>query len=207
MELLPPAEGQDHHTLRGLTIENKIIEIGNGTYQDIIHSSTLINCTLRIRCAADGVNIFDSSLINCTIWPARQMNNLRLTGLELIDCTFKGKYRGCRFGSEHSDQSSNLTGCDFSQARLFDLCDFLDGCDVHSCHFPVWPHLVVTGLPESAPDWLTIDFPQSFRTTQRIIGQQEGPSVAVSVYLPARLERADDYKELLTSRPYLLVPV
>lgn len=66
MELLPPAEAQDHHTLRGLTIENKVIEIGNGTYQDIIHSSTLINCTLRIRCAADGVNIFDSSLINCS---------------------------------------------------------------------------------------------------------------------------------------------
>lgn len=204
MERLSPAEGQDHHTLRGLTIENKIIDIGLGTYQDMIHDCTLINCTLRIRCAAGGVNIFGSSLTNCTIWPARQMNNLRLTGLELINCTFKGKYRGCRFGSEHSDQTSTVSGCDFSQARLFDLCDFLDGCDVHSCRFPTWPHLVVPGLPESAPDWLAIDFPQSFRTTQRIIGQQEGPSVAVSVYLPARLEKADDYKELLTSRPYLL---
>ena len=205
LDKLLPIEGEDHHNIKGLTVENKTIEIGNGKFQDFIVESTLINCVIRIKCGANHVNIFNSSLIDCVIWPSRQMNNLRFTGLEMVGCTFKGAYSGCRFGNEDENQNSNIRECDFSQAKKFDLCNFLGGSDVESCKFPTWPHIVVTDLPSSKNDWLSLELTDDFRLIQEVICDEDSISNAATIYLPEELEGYEVYRDLLESKSYILI--
>nr|WP_159063750.1 hypothetical protein [Thaumasiovibrio occultus] len=205
LEKLLPAEGKDHHRITGLTIENKTIEIGNGKNQDVIVNSTLNNCVIRIKCGARQVNIFNSSLLNCVIWPARQMNGLRLAGLEMVGCKFKGRYFDCRFGNEQESDQSNVRDCDFSEAKLFHLCDFREGTDAKSCKFPKWPHIILTDLSDSSEDWLSLDLSQEFRSIQRVIAESGHVSSAASIHLPSTIDDPEKYKALLKSRPYILI--
>jgi hypothetical protein len=204
-DVLPPNDPDGHHNRRGERIERKTIEIGKGKWQDFITASTLVECDLRILCGAGSVNLFDSTFERCTFRPRRELSNLQFTGLMLRDCTFLGKYSGCRFGNEGPEDAGQVRGCDFSQATLFHLCDFLDGVDVGSLRWPGWPHVVVTDLPRSRRQWLRLKLPRELRIVQEVIGEDDSLSQAVTLFLPAETDRAEDLRELLESQSYILI--
>src|SRR5712691_7384011 len=170
LDILPPNEPDGHHRRRGERIERKLVEIGRGKYQDFITKCTLSECDVRIHCGARFVNLIDSTFERCTFRPRREMKNLRFPGTTLRACEFLGKYTGCRFGNVEADQRSEIRNCDFSRSTLLHICDFLDGADVASLRWPSWPHIVVTGLPRSAPDWLKLQLPEELASIQKVIG-------------------------------------
>jgi hypothetical protein len=205
LEVLPPNQSEGHHKRLGERIERKLIELGKGRYQDFLTRSTLIECEIRILCGAGSVNLHESTFDRCTFLPRREMKNLRFTGMTFRGCTFLGRYTGCRFGNEEPDGKSDVRDCDFSQATRFHLCDFLPGCDVNSMKWPVWPHIVVTNLPRSHRDWLRLKLPREMQIIQEVIGDEESPRLAVSVYLPAETDRFEDLKELLSRQSYIII--
>jgi hypothetical protein len=203
LEVLPPNQPDGCHDRRDERIERKTIEIGKGKFQDFITRSTLVECEIRIFCGAGSVNLFESTFERCTFRPRRELKNLRFTGMNLRDCTFLGKYTGCRFGNESKDDVSVIRACDFSRASLFHLCDFLDGADVNSMRWPGWPHIVVTDLPRSRREWLRLKLPKEMRIIQQVIGEADSLSRAVTLFLPAETERAENLRELLESQSYI----
>jgi hypothetical protein len=205
LDVLPPNMPENFHQRRDERIERKAVEIGKGKFQDFITRSTLIECEIHILCGTSHVNLFESTFEQCTFRPRREMKNLRFTGMNLRSCAFLGKYTGCRFGNESADDFSDVRDCDFSQASLFHLCDFLDGADIASLRFPGWPHIVVTDLPKSRPDWLRLKLPQEMRVVQEVIGEKDSLSRAVTMYLPAETNHSDELRELLASQSYIII--
>jgi hypothetical protein len=204
LELLPPNLPEGYHRRQGERIERRAIEIGKGKFQDFITNSCLVECELRILCGASHVNLFESTFEGCTFKPRREMKNLRLTGMKFSRCAFLGKYTGCRFGDLDESDDSDVRDCDFSQANLFHLCDFLRGVDVDSLRWPGWPHVVVADLPRSRQDWVRLELPEELRGIQAIIGREESLAHAVTLFLPAETERAEELRELLASQSYIL---
>jgi hypothetical protein len=205
LDILPPNHPEGFHQRRGERIEQKTIEIGKAKWQDFITDSTLIGCDIRILCGAHFVNLFGSTFEQCTFRPRREMKNLRFTGMTLWGCSFVGRYSGCRFGKESEDEVAAVRACDFSGASLFHLCDFLDGADVSTMRWPAWPHIVVTDLPRSRAAWLRLKLPEEMRIVQEVIGDENSLSRAVSLYLPAGTDRAEELRELLASQSYLII--
>jgi hypothetical protein len=204
-DVLPPNHPDGFHQRRGERIAQKTIEIGKAKFQDFITRSTLVECDLRILCSAGSVNLFESTFERCVFHPRRELRNLRLTGLKLRACQFFGRYVGCRFGNEDENEASEVRNCDFSQANLFHLCDFLDGADVESLKWPAWPHIVVTDLPQSRRDWLRLTLPEELRIIQEVIGAEDSLARAVSVFLPSETQRYQELRELLESQTYIAV--
>jgi hypothetical protein len=205
LDVLPPNMPEGFHERRAERIEHKRIEIGKVKFQDFITRSTLTDCEIAILCGASSVNLFESTFERCTFQPRREMRNLRFTGMNLRACTFLGKYTGCRFGNESADDSSDVRDCDFSQATLFHLCDFLDGVDVTSLRWPSWPHIVITDLPQSRRAWLKLKLPKDMRIIQEVIGEEDSLSRAVTLYLPAETKHPDELRELLMSQSYIVI--
>lgn len=205
IELLPPNEPAGHHKRIEERIENKLLEIGKGQFQDFILKSTLIECEIRILCGAGHVNIRTSTFDRCVFRPRRELKNLRFTGMNLRDCTFWGKYTGCRFGNDLEDHSSDIRGCDFSKAGLFHLCDFIDGADVSSMKWPSWPHIVVTDLQHSRKEWLKLKLPPEMHIIQQVIGRELSFNRAVTLNLPSVTDRSEDLRDVLASQSYIII--
>jgi len=205
LDILLPNHPDGYHERRGERIERKALEIGKGKWQDFITRSTLVGCDIRILCGAGSVNLFGSTFERCVFRPRREMKNLRFTGMAIRGCTFLGKYSGCRFGDESEEDVSEVRGCDFSQASLFHLCDFLGGADVASQRWPGWPHVVVTDLPRSRRAWLRLKLPEELRVVQEVIGEEGSLSRAVTLFLPAETDRAEEIRELLVSQSYVII--
>ena len=205
LDALPPNNPNGFHQRRDERIERKAIEIGNGKFQDFITRCTLVECEIRILCGANSVNLFESTFERCTFRPRREIKNLRFTGMKLRGCTFLGKYTGCRFGNESEKDESDVRDCDFSKASWFHLCDLLDGADVDSFGWPVWPHIVVTDLPRSRQAWLHLKLPKEMRVLQEVIGKDDSLSRAVTLFLPAETDHADGLRELLASQSYIII--
>jgi hypothetical protein len=204
LDILPPNNPDGFHRRRGERIERKTVEIGKGRYMDFITDSTLVECDIRILCGARSVNLFGSTFERCAFRPRQEMKNLRFTGMTIRDCAFLGKYTGCRFGAEDPDHAGLVRDCDFFQARLFHLCDFLGGVDVGSLRWPPWPHIVVTDLPRSASEWLRLKLPEELRIIQRVIA--DGTLArAVTLYLPAKTARAEELRDLFASQSYIII--
>lgn len=134
--VLEPTGPTRAHKLDGARVEGRTIHLGRSRFIDTLVRTTFVDCTLRIHCGASALTIADCQFERCTFWPAKDMRNLRLESSVLTDCTFEGRYVGARFGRA-------VSGCDFSEARLFDLCEFDDGADIESCVFPGWPHVTI----------------------------------------------------------------
>lgn len=205
LEILPPNNPEEFHQRRGERIERKVVEIGKGRSMDFITDSTFVECEIRIHCGAGSVNLFGSSFESCVFRPRREMKNLRFTSVVLRNCTFLGKYTGCRFGRELGEQPADIRDCDFSAASLFHLCDCLDGAEVGSLRWPPWPHFVVTDLPRSRREWLSLDLPPELRVTQQVIGSEDSIARAVTVYLPAEMDHVGQVRELLSSQSYVVI--
>ncbi len=205
LDVLSPNSPDGFHQRRDERIERKALEIGNEKFQDFITRSTLVECEIRILCGASSVNLFESTFERCTFRPRREMKNLRFTGVNLRGCTFLGKYSGCRFGNESENDESDVRDCDFSKANLFHLCDFLEGADVGSLRWPGWPHIVVTDLPRSRKAWLGLKLPKQMRVVQEVIGEQDSLSRAVTLFLPAETDHADELRELLAPQSYIII--
>lgn len=203
--VLRPNQREGHHQRRGERIERKTIEIGKAKCMDFITDSTLIECDIHIFCGTRSVNLFGSIFERCTFRPRREMKNLGFTSMVLRDCTFLGKYTGARFGRELAQQVVDIRRCDFSATRLFHLCDFVDGVDIESLRWPPWPHVVVTDLPRSRRSWLKLKLPEEMRLTQKVIGEEESLSKAVTIFLPAETERIEEVRELLESQSYIII--
>lgn len=206
LEHLPPNQPEGYHRRQGERIERRTIEIGKGKFQDFVTKSTLIECELRILCGASHVNLFESTFEACTFKPRREMKNLRLNGMNFSHCVFLGKYTGCRFGNLEERDVSDVRDCDFSQANLFHLCDFLEGVDVGSLKWPAWPHVVVADLPRSRKDWLRLELPEELRVIQAVIGREEPKAHAVTLFLPAETQHPEALRELLKSQSYIIGP-
>jgi hypothetical protein len=205
LDILPPNHPDGFHQRRAERIEQKTIEIGKAQCQDFITDSILIGCDIRILCGAGSVNLFGSTFERCTFRPRREMKNLRFTGMAVRDSTFVGRYTGCRFGKDQEDQVADVRSCDFSGVSLFHLCDFLDGADVGTMRWPPWPHIIVTDLPRSRGAWLKLKLPDEMRVVQEVIGDEDTLSRAVTLYLPAETDRADELRELLASQSYIRI--
>jgi hypothetical protein len=205
LDLLLPNHPDGFHQRRDERIDRKIVEIGKGKFQDFITRSTLAECELRILCGARSVNLFQSTFERCTFRPRREMKNLRFAGMSLRACLFLGKYTGCRFGNQSEEDVSDVRDCDFSQASLFHLCDFLDGADVGSLRWPGWPHIVVTDLPRSRRAWLRLKLPEEMRFVQQAIGEEDSLSRAVTVFLPAETDCTEELREVLASQSYVII--
>ena len=203
-ETLSPNMAQGYHKVRGATIQNKRVEIGNSKFLDFLTDCRFEDCIIRINCGAQGINLFQSTFVNCVIWPARRMNNVRFTGLQFEICTFKGSYSGCRFGNEKLEDVSELTNCDFSQVKQLHLCDFLGDLHLQTCIWPQWPHIIITDMPAQADDWRGIDFPDEMRLVQKIVADGGPNTNAVSLYLPNETAAFASLKPLLESKPYIL---
>jgi hypothetical protein len=203
-DILLPNAPDGSHQRRGERIERKRIDIGKSKIMDAIFECTLVDCEIHIHCGASSVSLFDSTLEHCSFHPKREMKGLRFTSLRLIGCKFFGKYSGCRFGNEDDGQSASADSCDFSQATLFHLCDFLAGADVGSMKWPPWPHIVVTDLPRSAPAWLGLRLPEELRIVQQVVGEAASFSKAVTIFLPAKTAPAEDLRQLLLSQSYVV---
>jgi hypothetical protein len=205
LDVLPPNNADGFHQRRDERIERRAIEIGKGKFQDFITRSTLVECEICVLCRASHVNLFESAFQGCRFRPRREMKNFRFTGMKLRGCSFLGKYTGCRFGNESEKDLSEVRDCDFSQASLFHLCDFLDGADVSSLKWPAWPHIVVTDLPRSRRAWLSLKLPKEMRIIQEVIGEEDSLSRAVTLFLPAETDRAEDLRDLLASQSYITI--
>lgn len=203
LPVLAPNKSDGHHDRKGETIEGKRIEIGKGEYQDFLIDCTLVDCEIRILCGAQSVNLFRSTFEGCVFRPRQKLSNLRFNGLNLRRCRFIGRYDGCRFGNEEEEDDSDVRDCDFSEASLFDMCEFLDGTDVASCRFPAWPHIVVTNLTESYREWLDLDLPEELEIAQEIIGENDPPTHAVTLYLPSETDDFEELRPLLDAQPYI----
>jgi len=161
------AEADDRtHGIRHQHVRAKRIELGKGQHQDFITDSRLEDCEIRVLCGAAHVNVFTSELVRCTFWPRRRMNGLRLTSGSFVDCRFKGRYFGCRFGTELDEQPCTMVGCDFAAATLH-LTDFLGGVDVNSLALPGWPHITVKDLDNTRGQWLALDLPAEMAIINR----------------------------------------
>jgi hypothetical protein len=204
LEILPPNNPEGFHQRRGERIERRCIEIGKAKCQDFITESTLVECDIRILCGAGSVNLFASKFERCTFRPRREMKNLRFVGMTLRECTFLGRYSGCRFGNIEPQDAGAVTDCDFSQASLFHLCDFLAGAEIASIKWPSWPHIIVTDLERSAPAWRSLKLPEELQIVQQTIGQAP-PAKAVTLYLPAETERAAELRAVFSAQPYIIV--
>jgi hypothetical protein len=204
-DILPPNDPEGHHDRRGERIERKTIEIGKGEWNDFLTHCTVVECHLRIVCGARSVNLFNSTFERCTFDPRRELKNLPFSGITLRDCTFLGKYCGCRFGNEDEDDACEVRGCDFSQAKLFHLCDFLDGVDVGSLRWPPWPHIAVTDLPQHRKQWLRLKLPKEMRIVQDVIGDDEMPCKACTLYLPAETDHLEELRPLLAAQHYITI--
>jgi len=207
-ELLPPNEPEGFHRRRDERIAERTLELGRGKFLDILLDCQLSDCELRILGPAKCLNLRGSTLERCLFRPRKQLRNHRFTNANLRDCKFLGKYRGCRFGRELDDRLGTATGCDFSQAVLWHLCDFWPGAEVETFRLPPWPHVLVTDLPRSRADWLGLKLPPELRIVQEGIGAEDSLAHAVSLYLPAvsehfLSERAEELRELFSSRSYL----
>lgn len=201
-EKLPPNGSHGEHNWRGVTITGKIIEIGKSDVYDSIFDCRLVDCVIRTFSGARGVAIFSSTLISCTFEAKKELKNLGFLDLVIRDCTFLGKYSGCRFGSTEEDGHAEVTGCDFSKAKLFDLCDFLEGANVSSLTLPPWPHITITDIPANRSRWMSLILPQSLRVIQEVIGE-DGAHNAVSLYLPAHCEEYEDLRAILDAEDYI----
>lgn len=205
IEKLIPNQADGSHAIKNQTIEHKKIEIGNGEYLDVISGSTIINCEIRIKCSAAGINFFDSTFIDCTIWPGKEIKNLRLSSVTMNNCVFKGKYTGCRFGKDLPEKNSEIKNCDFSQVKLLHLCDFLDGADITECKFPSWPHILITELPKYRENWLNLDLPPDMKLIQEIIGEEDSLAKAVTIYLPLVTDDCESLRSKLESESYVSI--
>lgn len=205
LDVLPPNMPEAFHKRRDERIERKSIEIGRGKFQDFVTGCTLVECDVRILCGASSVNLFRSTFVRSTFRPRRELKNLRFTDMSLLSCTFLGRYSGCRFGNERKEHESDIRDCDFSKTGLFDLCDFLDGADISSQRWPGWPHIVVTDLPRSCRSWLRLKLPEEMRVVQEVIGSEDSLSHAVTLFLPAHTDRAEDLRELFASQSYVII--
>lgn len=205
LNVLSPNQREGHHQRRGERIERKTIEIGKAKCMDFITDSTLIECDIHILCGTRSVNLFGSTFERCTFRPRREMKNLRFASMMMRDCTFFGKYTGARFGRELPQQVVDIRRCDFSATRLFHLCDFLDGADIASLRWPTWPHVVVTDLPRSRRSWRRLKLPEEMRIVQEVIGEEDSPSKAVTIFLPAETKHSEELRELLKSQSYIII--
>lgn len=204
-EKVSPNDENENIKLINDYFEGKSIEIGKAKYQDFITDCTLKNCELRIRCGAGSVNLFGSKFYDCVFRPSKEMKNLRFTDVFLYNCYFKGRYSGCRFGADMDKNEAIVKGCDFSEVKLFHLCDFLRGADVESCKFPPWPHIVVTDLKNSRKDWLGLELPENLRIVQDVVGDEDQLSSAVTIHLPSVNKDYEQLKDVFSSRSYILI--
>jgi hypothetical protein len=108
-----------------------------------------------------------------------------------------------RFGKEFPDKMGEVRDCDFSQAKLFHLCDFLVGSEIGSLRWPTWPHIVVTDLENCAADWLQLKLPEELTIVQGVIGEGPPPR-AVTIFLPAETQRASELREIFATQPYII---
>ena len=92
----------------------------------------------------------------------------------------------------------------FSQSGRFHLCDFGAGVDVGSLRWPPWPHIVVTDLKRTAQSWLKLNLPEELRVVQQVMGDDPRDR-AVTLYLPAETQRADELRELFASQSYIVI--
>ncbi|WP_338847292.1 hypothetical protein V8J88_01055 [Massilia sp. W12] len=203
-ELLLANHPDGHHHIKGQTLVGKRIEIGKGKSQDFILNCTLLDCEIAIFCGASHVNIFASTLQQCTIQARREMKGWRLTDCTLQACVFEGKYSGCRFGAEDETSTFSMQDCDFSAVRLLDFCEFGEGVMLKQIKWPAWPHIVITDLPQSRENWLALALPAALASAQQIIGEEDAPWRAVSLYLPAHLAQFDALRESLATEPYII---
>ena len=202
-EILPPNGSHGEHHLRDVTLAGKTIEIGKSDVYDSIFDCQLVNCTIRTFRGARGVSIADCTLESCTIEAKKELKNLRLTRLIMRDCTLLGRYTGCRFGGEDADERAEITGCDFSKAKLFDLCDFLYGADVSSLTLPVWPHITITGVATNRSRWMALPLPKSLHVLQGVVGYENSIANAVSIYLPAHYAQYEDLRDVFDGEDYI----
>lgn len=204
-DILLPNAPDGSHQRRGERIERRRIDIGKSKIMDMIFNCTLVDCEIHIHCGARSVNLFDSTFKDCSFHPKRELKGLRFTSVRLKGCKFFGKYSGCRFGNEDDDeQSASADGCDFSEATLFHLCDFLPGADSGSMKWPPWPHVVVTGLRQSASAWRKLRLPEELALVQQVIGDAERFSNAVTIFLPVYGAPTEDLRQLLLSQRYVV---
>ena len=156
---------ENQHVIDGITIVNKIIEIGLTKFHDFITGNAhLINCEIRIKCSGNAVNFSNSIFENCLIKTTRELNNVHFGDNSFISCTFKGKYSGCRFG-----ETKIVRDCDFSDAKM-DLCDFFEKTEIETLKFPLFPFIVISDIKNNSKDWAEIKFnDDEFELTQETV--------------------------------------
>jgi hypothetical protein len=200
---LSPNNPDGFHQRRGERIEQKTIEIGEAESLDFITESTLVGCDLHILRGGRSVNLFGCTFERSIFRARRELKNVRFTGMTLRGCTFLGRYVGCGFGNKEPHELGEVRGCDFSQATRFHLCEFLDGADTSSMLWPRWPHIVITDLPRSAGAWRKLDLPEELRIVQEVIA--DGSARAVTLYLPAETNRAEELRPVFASQSYIVI--
>jgi hypothetical protein len=203
MEILPPNGDSGEHQWRGITLTGKIIELGKSDILDSIYDCLLIDCLIRTYRSARGISFCECTLVSCTFEAKKELRNLRFTDLKMQDCTFLGRYVGCRFGNEDEDGDAEVSGCDFSKAKLFDLCDFLEGADVSTMTLPAWPHITVTNLESNRDRWISLVLPESLQSIQRVVGDPDGIATSVSIYLPAHCADFENLRAIFEGEDYI----
>ena len=185
---LQPNRPEGHHKLDGAVVEGKTIHLGKSRFIDTLVRSRFVDCTIRIHCGASSLTIHQCEFERCTFWPAKEMRNLRLESNALHGCDVRGRFTGARFGA-------NVADCDFSGAKVFDLCDFAVGANVNSCIFPGWPHVTLFAAHEHPAALAALPVGAELALTLEIVA--EPPAIAAcTVYVPAYEDEPDTVREL-----------
>lgn len=140
---------------------------------------TLRNCTLVLRVSARNLIIPGARFIGCTIDVKKELKNFGWEHALLEGCGFTGRLSSNDFGHwPDSPRPGHIQDCDFSAAQL-DGCRFLE-CDVHTLHFPAWPHFTLIDPVRRARELSSAPWPGDIA---RIVmsGFEEIPRTTVAI--------------------------
>lgn len=137
----------------------------------VSHGTVLEDCTVRIRGSARGIVFHGATLERCRIESRRRFVGFSWHDVILDRCVFTGQFLSCDFGPRPDVYPDHPAGrvldCDFSQAQLHS-CRFFNS-DMRRIVWPKWPCFTVLDPEQNAKDWLSIPFPDSYRTVEQAL--------------------------------------
>ncbi len=182
------------------TIRDRHIRLANDEVNLLGPSLVLRDCVIDSSSSARNLSISETVMHRCTFNSKRKLINSQWCDVKLHGCKFTGKYSGCDFGwQETNNGDDEIKDCDFSETIL-DGCRFMN-CSPCSIVFPKWPCFTVVLPIERTKDILSVNWPDDLGIFMEVIADSPLGTTASTGHARSLVRRLggreEDFKELL----------